>query len=153
MKYVAIIAVSLLTGCLEDEQEGTNNNAASNLAEGLTLENGTFLPTPTPTPDPNPDTTPSVETFDGVSFTTQEVTKALDIANNANETQLSEGGVTTAARNTIINNRPWSQFSLVAATSGIGPATIQAIKDMTEAWTISTLPPEPEPEPEANPEP
>ena len=81
-------------------------------------------------------TTPPVTggTYNGVEFTAEEETVALEIANLASPAQLTEGGVTASPRNLIVGNRPWNELAAVAAFSGIGPATMNAIKNMVPDW-------------------
>ncbi|MBW2524801.1 MAG: hypothetical protein JRI23_11525 [Deltaproteobacteria bacterium] len=45
------------------------------------------------------------------------------------------GGGSTAPRNAIIDQRPWSSLAELAAFSGIGPATIQALESMVASWS------------------
>ena len=73
-------------------------------------------------------------TYDGVVFTAAEEKTALEIANKATDAQLKTGGVTTSPRKVIIANRPWASLKALAAYSGIGPATIKAIKAMVSTW-------------------
>lgn len=80
-------------------------------------------------------------TYDGVTFSDDEAATALEIANTASTEQLSDGGVTTTPRNIIIDNRPWDTLQALADFSGIGPATMQALKDMVSGWTGTQQPP------------
>ncbi|RLB65063.1 MAG: hypothetical protein DRI90_03035 [Deltaproteobacteria bacterium] len=74
-------------------------------------------------------------TYDGVEFDEATAQTALEIANLATAEQLAAGGITTTPRNIIINNRPWASLAAIADFSGIGPATMQALKTMVPSWT------------------
>ncbi len=80
-------------------------------------------------------------TYDGVPFGDDEAATALEIANLASEQQLADGGVTTSPRNKILDNRPWDHLETLAAFPGIGPATMQALKDMVPGWSGAVAPP------------
>jgi hypothetical protein len=148
-----IILAALLTGCLEDNTPSGPN--VGGLGDGLTLEDGTFTPNPTPSPSPTPSPTatptpsPTPPTYDGVVFTTGEAAKALEIANLATDAQLTSGGVSTAAKNTILSGRPYADLASFSSTTGIGEATLSAIKTMTATW----VPPSPSPTPTPTPAP
>ena len=81
-------------------------------------------------------------TYDGVTFTAAEEKTALEIANKATDAQLKTGSVTTSPRKVIITNRPWASLKALAAYSGIGPATIKAIKAMVPTWKGAVIAPD-----------
>jgi hypothetical protein len=143
-KVIILLPFIALTGCLESETS-TGSGAAGNLANGLTLNEGTFEPTasPTPTPSPSPSPTPTTPTFDGVEFSAEEEQTALEISNEASEAQLTAGGVPSSTRSTILSNRPYTNLSSLSETTGIGRSTMQAIKDMIATWTGPEVPPTP----------
>jgi DNA uptake protein ComE-like DNA-binding protein len=74
-------------------------------------------------------------TYDGVDFSDAEAATALEVANAANADQLADAGITTAPRNVLLDNRPWATLATVADFSGIGPSTMQRLKDMVATWT------------------
>ncbi|MBW2456345.1 MAG: hypothetical protein JRI68_17630, partial [Deltaproteobacteria bacterium] len=80
-------------------------------------------------------------TYDGVTFDEATAQTALEITNLATGEQLAAGGVSTSPRNVILNNRPWANLATLADFSGIGPATMQALKDMVPSWTGPVVPP------------
>lgn len=80
-------------------------------------------------------------TYDGVTFSDAEAATALEIVNTASAEQLTAGGVSTTPRNVILDNRPWASLAALADFSGIGTATMQAVKNMVPGWTGPTVPP------------
>ena len=97
-----------------------------------------YLPTwGTPTPPP----TPKGGTYDGVAFSAQEEITALEIANKADASQLEAGGISASPRVIIVKNRPWATLGTLAAFSGVGPITMQALQQMVSGWTGPATPP------------
>lgn len=97
---------------------------------------------PVPVPDPDPDPPPATGgTYDGVTFTAAEEAIALDIANTADPSQLTAGGVASAPAKIICDHRPWASLTALAAYSGIGAATMNALNAMVATWTGATVPP------------
>lgn len=86
-------------------------------------------------------------TYDGVVFTAAEEATALTIANTATVEQLKAGGIAATPAGVLAANRPWSGVKAVAAFSGIGTATMTALKTMTATWGGGTVPPPPPPPP------
>ena len=80
-------------------------------------------------------------THDLVTFTAAEEKTALEIANKATDLQLKTGGVTTSPRKKILAGRTWASLSALAATSGIGPSTMKALRSMASSWTGAVTPP------------
>ncbi len=80
-------------------------------------------------------------THDLVTFTAAEEKTALEIANKATDLQLKTGGVTTSPRKKILAGRPWASLSSLAATSGIGPSTMKALRGMVASWAGAVTPP------------
>jgi hypothetical protein len=72
----------------------------------------------------------TTRTYDGVAFTADEEQKALVLANGASMDELRAGGVASAPMMTLVRGRPWSSLSAVAAASGIGAATMEALRTM-----------------------
>ncbi|MCY1016128.1 nuclease A inhibitor family protein [Pyxidicoccus sp. MSG2] len=67
-------------------------------------------------------------TFDGVTFNEPTAVTALDLANQATYAQLTGHGVAGAQANDLIAARPYTSLAAVAATYGIGTATMDALK-------------------------
>ncbi|MBN2493435.1 MAG: helix-hairpin-helix domain-containing protein [Deltaproteobacteria bacterium] len=73
-------------------------------------------------------------TYDGVAFSAAEEATALEIANLASATQLTEGGIGSSPRKILLEQRPWANLAAVAAYSGIGAGTMSALKAMVPGW-------------------
>jgi hypothetical protein len=67
--------------------------------------------------------------FDGVSFDQQSAETALEIANAASTTQLTEHGMTRAPAGLIVAKRPYATLGEVAALKGVGTQSMQALHD------------------------
>ncbi|WP_163995911.1 nuclease A inhibitor family protein [Pyxidicoccus caerfyrddinensis] len=67
-------------------------------------------------------------TFDGVTFDEPTAVTALDLANQATYAQLTGHGVAGAQANDLIAARPYTSLAAVAATYGIGTATMDALR-------------------------
>jgi hypothetical protein len=74
-------------------------------------------------------------TFDGVTFDDHDAPIALDIANQASLSQLEAHGVAASPANTLVANRPYADLAAVAATKGIGTATMQALLAYAQSGT------------------
>ena len=88
-------------------------------------------------------------TYDGVTFTAEEETTALDICNRASFSQLLKYFTTnkTVQINTIIYSRhkylgkgPWPSLKAVSNASGIGTSTMQALLNYVKSGTWSGPP-------------
>jgi len=66
-------------------------------------------------------------TFDSVSFDHATATIALEIANLATHEQLVAHDVWSQGASAIIGSRPYAELGQLAAVSGVGPATMQAL--------------------------
>lgn len=69
-------------------------------------------------------------TFDGVAFDGREAAEALEHANHATYEELTHNAVYASGAKALVNNRPFEDMAEVAATSGVGPSTISALKFM-----------------------
>lgn len=69
-------------------------------------------------------------TFDGVGFDGREAADALEHANHATYEELTHNAVYSLGAKALVNNRPFEDMAEVAATSGVGPSTISALKFM-----------------------
>ncbi len=65
--------------------------------------------------------------FDSVTFDNATASVALEIANQATSAQLTQHGVTSAPAAKIVAARPFTTLAQVAATSGVGTATMSAL--------------------------
>lgn len=77
-------------------------------------------------------------TYGGVTFDHETAVVALDIANEASFDQLNgEGGMWSTGATRVIEGRPYAGLDAVAATWGIGTATMQSLHDYaaTGAWS------------------
>jgi DNA uptake protein ComE-like DNA-binding protein len=75
-------------------------------------------------------------TYDGVVFDAEAASLALEIANLATLQELTEdGGVYTSGANAIIGARPFTTLAAVAQASGVGTATMQALKSYALSGT------------------
>ncbi len=72
-------------------------------------------------------------TFDSVSFDQATAVVALEIANQATSSQLTQHGATAAPAARIIGGRPFANLSQVAALSGVGTATMNALKSYAQS--------------------
>jgi Nuclease A inhibitor-like protein len=79
-------------------------------------------------PPPSTGTPSLAGTFDGVSFDEATAKTALDIANQASYAQLTANGVPGTGAAPIAGNRPYSTLAQVSAVSGVGPATMTALR-------------------------
>jgi DNA uptake protein ComE-like DNA-binding protein len=81
-------------------------------------------------------------TFDGVTFDEKTAEIALEIANEATLTQLTgEGGMWSSGAERIVAHRPYGTLAAVAGAYGVGPATMQDLKDYANsgAWRACSL--------------
>ena len=69
-------------------------------------------------------------TFDGVPFEAHDAADALELANHATYEQLTAGGMYSSGAKAIIANRPYENLDEVAAVTGVGPSTMQALKNL-----------------------
>jgi DNA uptake protein ComE-like DNA-binding protein len=67
-------------------------------------------------------------TFDGVAFDGRQAADALEFANHATFETLTAGGMYSTGARAIIGDRPYVDLAEVAATSGVGPSTMSALK-------------------------
>lgn len=74
-------------------------------------------------------------TFDGVTFDAHDAPIALAIANEALLTQLESHNVKASPANVMVSNRPYADLAAVAATKGIGTATMQALLTYAQSGT------------------
>ena len=74
--------------------------------------------------------------IDGVSFDEATAATALEIANQATAEQLTAHAITSAAAAHLLAARPYASLAQVAATSGVGPATMTALRTYAQsgAW-------------------
>lgn len=78
-------------------------------------------------------------TFDGVTFDQATAVKALELANTRPAAELIARGVYSAGANAMVANRPLQTLAAVAALSGVGTASMQAL----EKWAkepVSAIP-------------
>lgn len=69
-------------------------------------------------------------THDGVDFDHDTAVKALEVANDATHEELTDAaGMWSTGATRMVDNRPYSNLDEVAAVSGIGSATMQALHD------------------------
>lgn len=74
-------------------------------------------------------------TWEGVSFTGEEVSTVMDIVNNASLYQLDiEAAMNKRAAENIIADRPILDMDQLAAVSYVGPAAMQDLKDYIQYW-------------------
>lgn len=76
-------------------------------------------------------------TYDGVAFDHETATVALEIANLAPLHVLTGASVHTAGAQAIVAARPHADLAAVAATSGVGTATMQGLYDFAAAGSWS----------------
>ncbi|MBB3167898.1 PKD domain-containing protein [Simiduia aestuariiviva] len=74
-------------------------------------------------------------TWDGVSFTCEEVDAVLDMTNNATFNQLSSGaGLRNSDTNRIINNRPIASMDHLSGLSKISGSDLTKLRDYVPTW-------------------
>lgn len=76
-------------------------------------------------------------TFDGVVFDEATALRSLELANTSNADVLSSKGLASSAVSAITTLRPFTTLASVAAASGVGPASMQALKN----WASAPVPP------------
>lgn len=76
--------------------------------------------------------------YDGVAFTAAEAAGALAAANGASKTALTQAGVASTQAGIITAGRPWASLSLLAARSGIGTATMEALRTLGRSYSNTT---------------
>lgn len=89
------------------------------------------------TPPPSEEPTPIYEggTWEGVSFTGEEVAAVLDIANNATLDQLDfDAALNSRAANNIIADREITSMDQLAAVSYVGGAALEDLKLYIPEW-------------------
>lgn len=69
-------------------------------------------------------------TFDGVEFEAHDAAAALELANHSTYEQLVAGGMYSTGARAVVDHRPYENLAEVAAVSGVGPSTMQALKSM-----------------------
>jgi DNA uptake protein ComE-like DNA-binding protein len=79
--------------------------------------------------------TDNAGTYDGVAFDTATAAVALEIANAATVEQLIEAGMWSTGAQRLVDGRPFAALAAVAATSGVGPATMQDLHDFAASGT------------------
>jgi DNA uptake protein ComE-like DNA-binding protein len=73
-------------------------------------------------------------TFDGVSFDAVTAATVLEIVNQSTVGGLMTQGMWTKGAITIVDHRPYNDLGEVAATSGIGSATMSTLHAIASAW-------------------
>ena len=86
----------------------------------------------------------TLEVYDNVAFTHQEAASALAAANNADRDMFESIGIRGWQQNLLMEGRWFSSLETVADTTGIGPLTMQRLRDLgvagwpnAEPWTMS----------------
>jgi DNA uptake protein ComE-like DNA-binding protein len=69
-------------------------------------------------------------TFDGIEFEAHDAADALELANHSTYEQLVAGGMYSTGAHALVEHRPYENLAEVAAVSGVGPSTMQALKSM-----------------------
>jgi DNA uptake protein ComE-like DNA-binding protein len=69
-------------------------------------------------------------TFDGVEFLAHDAADALELANHATFETLTGGGMYSSGARAIVEHRPYENLGEVAAVTGVGPSTMQALASM-----------------------
>lgn len=78
---------------------------------------------------------PEGGTWEGISFTGEEVASVLDIVNNATFEELDiDAAMNATAANNIVNARPILDMEQLAAVSYVGAAAMQDLKDYIPNW-------------------
>jgi hypothetical protein len=72
--------------------------------------------------------------FDGEAFSAAEECKALDVANTAGYLQLAP--LPGYGRRVLYDRRPWLRLADVAATYGVGPETMKALRLIALEWVV-----------------
>lgn len=77
---------------------------------------------------------PPPVTLDGVTFSGAQAAGALRAANEAPSAALGAVGITGSPRTIILNGRTWATLAAVAATSGIGAATMERLRTLGDVY-------------------
>ncbi len=86
--------------------------------------------TPTPRPTPEPEPTPAPQTtVEGVPFSAVQADRTLAMANEGTKERFNAAGIRTQEFNRVLAGRPYSSISAVAAAPGVGPKTLQRMRD------------------------
>jgi DNA uptake protein ComE-like DNA-binding protein len=80
--------------------------------------------------------------FDGVSFDDATAQVALEIANQATYNDLVLHGLPATGAAPIVGNRPYTTVAQVSAVSGVGPATMTALKGYAQSGQWGAPPPQ-----------
>ena len=71
----------------------------------------------------------ATSTYDGVSFTAAQARATLRFANEADKGAFQAAGIRTQEFNKVAAGRPYSTLQTVAASPGVGPKTVQRMRD------------------------
>lgn len=82
-------------------------------------------------------------TFDGVTFDEATATAALRLASTATRSDFLVNGIYADPASVIIGNRPYTSLAAVAAVSGVGPGTMQALSAWAKAPATGGVDPVP----------
>ena len=84
---------------------------------------------PAPAPAPAPAPPPPSTTVEGVAFAAAQVTHTLEMANAGTKADFNAAGIRTQEFNRVQAGRPFASLSAVAAAPGVGPKTLQRMRD------------------------
>ena len=66
---------------------------------------------------------------EGVSFSTAQTAHTLAMANDGTKADFNAAGIRTQEFNRVQTGRPYASLSAVAAAPGVGPKTLQRMRD------------------------
>ncbi len=88
---------------------------------------------------PPPPASSLAGTFDGVSFDEVTAAAALKLANGSTREVMVANGVPAAPAAAIVGNRPYASVAQIAAVSGVGTSTMQALHRWASAPAVDPV--------------
>ena len=89
-------------------------------------------PPPAPTPAPSRRAGTRPVTVDGVPFDPQQAEKTVQFANSATVDAFKAAGIRVQEFNRVKAGRPYSSIQAVGAAPGVGPKTVQRMRDAAQ---------------------
>jgi hypothetical protein len=74
---------------------------------------------------------PQSTSVDGVSFSSGQAKHTLVMANDGTKEIFNAAGIRTQEFNRVLAGRPYASLAAVAAAPGVGPKTLQRMRDST----------------------
>lgn len=91
------------------------------------------------TPPPPPPASSLAGTFDGVAFDEATAAAALKLSNESTREVMVANGLPAAPAASIVGNRPYATVAQIAAVSGVGTSTMQALHRWASAPAVDPV--------------